>query len=381
MFKPIIQKIEQRIVAGLDATGPPSFLSPEWFLTGISAAYGRIIELRMLLYRTKICRSKRLPCPVLSIGNIVAGGTGKTPLAIYIAGLLVKMGKRPAVVSRGYKGRFTGPGRIVSDGSRIFSTAEECGDEPFMMAQRESFPVVVGKKRFDAGSMAVKELGCKAIVLDDGFQHSALERDMDLVLLDWERPFGNGRLLPAGRLREPVQTAIKRADAIIFTRCPEGADPLKTHPDLIDRGGRCPYFTTRHLPFVLNLYPKSNRLSPGRGETAYSPTVLADLGDKRAVLFSGLAKNQSFYRSMKAVGVKIVSHLEFSDHYRYKEADIKKVNQAAADQDADLIITTEKDWSKLGRIKRWQADLAVIGIDIVFDDPQGFQAFLETRFQ
>ncbi|OGR34068.1 MAG: tetraacyldisaccharide 4'-kinase, partial [Desulfobacula sp. RIFOXYB2_FULL_45_6] len=224
MFDQWKNKIEDRVtgISGQDYS--PALFSLEWVLAGLSYLYGKGAGVWQWLYLKKILRQKELPCFVISIGNIVAGGAGKTPMTLYTAELLKKIGKKPVVISRGYKGVYDGDFCIVSDGRRVFSTAEESGDEPFMMASRLMFPVVVGKDRFKAGMRAVDRFGPDVIVLDDGFQHLRLKKDLDILLFDFKNPLGNTRLLPAGRLRQSPQSSAKRADAVIFTRCPEKTD-------------------------------------------------------------------------------------------------------------------------------------------------------------
>ena len=154
--------------------------------------------------------------PVVSVGNITVGGTGKTPMTIYVAQKLQQSGVRVAVISRGYKGRAESGGGVVSDGRNLLMDSEQAGDEPYLMAGRlKNIPVIVGKNRFAAGMLAINKFQSEVIVLDDAFQHLKLSRDIDLILLDYTRPFGNTHLLPRGILREPV-TALRRATACMW---------------------------------------------------------------------------------------------------------------------------------------------------------------------
>ena len=188
------------------------------FLFMISKVYGGVVKLRRLFYKKNILTSKRLPCPIISIGNITLGGTGKTPMTIYVVHALKQLGYKVAVISRGYKGSAEKIGGIVSDGKVLLMTPDISGDEPYMMAKRlKDVPVIVGKNRFMAGRMAISKFDPDVIVLDDGFQHLKLQRDLDIVLLDYHKPFGNRHLLPRGVMREPV-SALLYADAIILTK-------------------------------------------------------------------------------------------------------------------------------------------------------------------
>lgn len=376
MFDQWLRRIEARIIkiSGQDYT--PGLFSLEWVLTGLSRLYGIGVEFRLWLYQKKILQQRALPCFVVSIGNIVAGGTGKTPMTLYTAELLKKIGKKPVVVSRGYGGSYKEDSLMVFDGRHVFSTPDESGDEPFMMASRLTFPVVVGKDRFKAGMKALDSLEPrpKAIVLDDGFQHVKLKRDLDILLFDFKHPLGNGRLIPAGRLRERPQSSGKRADALVFTRCPEG-DVSRIQMEAVLRfyPGR-PFFKTVHQSYILR-WMKKEKKSP---DPESDPAALKG---KTAVLFSGLADNRAFYASMAEYGINILYHLEFKDHHRYKTADFLRINRMAAEKKADLILTTEKDGVKIHKRIEWAADVLVIGIRIRFEDPERFEDFLVSKME
>lgn len=190
-------------------------------LVPAALAYGLLQRLRAALYRSGFVASRRLPRPVVSIGNIAAGGTGKTPVTAHIARLLIGQGLSVAVLSRGYGGTLEGRCAVVSDGTSMLMTAEECGDEPYLLASTmPGLIVVIGPDRYQAGCLALERLNVDIFLLDDGFQHLRLQRDLDILLLDCAKPFGNGWTLPAGLLREPP-AAVRRADLIIRTRCPE----------------------------------------------------------------------------------------------------------------------------------------------------------------
>ncbi|WP_054690049.1 tetraacyldisaccharide 4'-kinase [Desulfosarcina cetonica] len=192
---------------------PSALLSLETLLSVLSTIYGGITALRASGYAKGWLKSRRLPCKVVSIGNLVAGGTGKTPMTIYVAQLLHEMGWRVVVLSRGYRGRMETMGGVVSDGHRLLATVEDAGDEPYLMARcLKGVPVLVGRQRYQAGLLAIRAFGAEVIVLDDAFQHLKLKRDLNLVLLDHHQPFGNGHLLPRGLLREPL-SSLRRAHA------------------------------------------------------------------------------------------------------------------------------------------------------------------------
>ena len=374
MFENLLNKLEERVTHFSNQNIKPEMFSFEWFLVKISYLYGMGVWFRLWLYKKRFLKQKTLPCFVISIGNIAVGGTGKTPMAVYVAKVLKKMGKKIVVVSRGYKGNYQGDYAIVSDGNRLFLDAEQSGDEPYMMARKRSFPVVVGKDRFKAGMEAVNAFNPDIIVLDDGFQHLSLNRDFDCLLLDYSNPLGNMRLLPAGRLREMPQTSAQRADVLIFTRSSIKDDNDESIQQILGQYPYCPWFKTFHRPFIFkqvgsNLNLKKSQNDPG------------GLKGKRALLFSGIANNASFYQAMEELGINVLDHLEFNDHYRYKESDILKINQTAEKVSAQVILTTQKDWVKLDQDIKWAMDLIVIEIQIEFEDPQRFEALLISRLK
>ena len=182
-----------------------------------SPLYGALMSLRSMLYRRGIITRHGLEAPVISVGNLVLGGTGKTPLVHYIAAYLRQLGRKPAVLSRGYKGTAANRINIVSNPTDILLDAAEAGDEPRLLAEKlPGIPVITGKDRFAAGRFAIDSFAVDTVILDDGFQHIALKQDLDLVLFSTGKGFGNGRVLPGGDLREPL-AALKRADAFVIT--------------------------------------------------------------------------------------------------------------------------------------------------------------------
>lgn len=374
MFEKYLNKLEKRFIQISDSNYKPGIFSFEWFAVAISYGYDLGVRFRLWLYNKGVFKQKSLPCFVISIGNIVVGGTGKTPMAIYLAQVLKEMGKQVVVVSRGYKGKYKDHAVIVCDGDQIFLGAEDSGDEPYMMAKRRAFPVVIGKDRFKAGMKAIDAFSPDVIVLDDGFQHLRLKRDLNLLLFDYSSPLGNKRLLPAGRLREPLLASAPRADALIFTRCPNISKKAESGEEVLLHYPDCPRFKTFHSPFIFkHIVCSSNLKNP--------ITCVSGLKGKKAVLFSGIAKNSSFFNSMKESHVNVLDHLEFKDHYRYKDADILMINASAKRMGADIILTTEKDWAKFDQDSKWGLDLIVIGIQIEFEHPQKFEALLHSRLQ
>ena len=240
-------------------------------LYGISKIYGGAQVVRRECYRRGWRRSFRLPCKVVSVGNLAVGGTGKTPMTAYLARAFEQMGQRVVVISRGYKGGGGRTSRVVSDGHQVLMTAPQSGDEAQLLArQLKTIPVLIGKDRYQAGMDAVAQFQPDVIILDDGFQHLRLSRDLDLVLLDAAAPFGNGHLLPRGILREPV-SALAAADGVVFTRAVPDQSANVEHLDFLHP--EMAVFRSTHKPY--HFIQKRGR-SATQGNMIY-PDVSHDL--------------------------------------------------------------------------------------------------------
>lgn len=330
----------------------------------LSRLYGAAALARRHRYVTGRRSPQHLPVPVISVGNITAGGTGKTPMAVYLAQRLKKRGRSPMIVSRGYRGSATKIGGIVSDGRSILMRADQAGDEPFLMSQLlPDVPVVVGRRRFEIAAAAIEKLSPDVIILDDGFQHFQLARDLDLVLLDHASPLDNHHLLPAGMLREPVD-CLKYADAFVFTRADNpivDAYPPALEGFLADM----PVFKARHQSYLLGVVEGGQPLAVNENTAA----VLPD--HERVFVFSGLAKNKAFLASVQALTDKIAGHAFFADHHNYSAADLAALDRQAKDLGADLIVTTQKDYVKIAGLPGFTQRLAVLGAKMIFDDDAG----------
>jgi tetraacyldisaccharide 4'-kinase len=302
---------------------------------------------------------------VVSIGNITVGGTGKTPMVYHVATLLKNLGLAVAVISRGYGGHAERLGGIVSDGSQIIMGLEASGDEPQLLAQKlEGVPVLIGKDKHRAGRLAIESFGASVLVLDDGFQHLALKRDLNLLLLDSARPFGNGYLVPRGTLREPVDQ-IERATAFVFTRW-RGTNPF-TFEDTVYKArfqGR-PIFKCMHLPE--RLY--------AAGQT--TPFDLAYLKGRRVLAFSGIARNEYFRETLVALEGSLAGFLEFGDHHRYSPRDLGGIWKRAKALKVDNLITTEKDYVNMLSEIPATPELLVLGIGISFGkERESFESYI-----
>ncbi len=351
------------------------------FLFMISLAYGGAVKLREILCKKSILRSKKLPCFVISIGNLTVGGTGKTPMTIHVAKLLKSLGYKVAVISRGYRGSAEKTGGVVSDGRKIFMGPDAAGDEPYMMAVKlKSIPVIVGQDRFKAGIAAIKKFNPDVILLDDAFQHIKLVRDIDLALLDYRHPFGNTYLLPRGILREPI-SALKRADAFILTRSDARSDEdfsVSGSSEEILRARlkhfKCnaPIFKTFHIANIFTVIKEKKSTSE------YSSEFLQG---RRVFAFSGLADNRDFRRTIAGFKCVMTGFLEFPDHHPYSDKDFENIVQSAKSIGADCLITTEKDYVRIAHRATWPIDIVVIGLEISFENDDSFNTFIKTKLE
>ncbi|HQI25162.1 MAG TPA: tetraacyldisaccharide 4'-kinase [Smithella sp.] len=330
----------------------------ELFLRGASVLYRFAIFLRNVFFEMGLFRKKKLPCKVISVGNITVGGTGKTPMVIYLADLLKAQGFHPAVLSRGYKGKTKAPVNIVSDGKRVLMKPEDCGDEPVLIAKSlPGIPVLTGSQRLLTGQVALEQLGADLLILDDAFQHRQLVREIDVVLLNTTKPFGNGALLPAGPLREPP-SALKRAHFIVRT-----GDDAKITSVFSDQ----PEYPARHQAVAL-INGATGQASP-----------LQNLRGRRVCAFAGIAKPEAFRRTLIDIGAQVVMFMPFPDHHNYSREDIREIQKMAMEEKADIIVTTEKDGVKLNRFHMFLEKIDLLRIRMVFPDEE--QAFVQSLME
>lgn len=321
-----------------------------FWLQPLAWAYGGITGARRQARRRR--PPLRLPVPVISVGNVTVGGTGKTEAAAFLCRLLLARGRRPAVLSRGYRRRGSAAVVVVSRGQGPEVPVTVAGDEPFLLAQRlPRAAVVVGADRFRTGNLAVRELGSDVLILDDGFQRrDDLHHDLDLVLVDAGDPFGGGRLLPAGRLREPV-TALAEADLILITRADQ-YPVSRVRTELARYAPGVPVLTARHRPVALR---------PLDGGPDQGSERLAGL---RVLAVSGLGRPEAFEASLTRLSAQLSGCLRFADHHWYTAADRRRIAARAAAAGAE-VVTTAKDAVRLewpGGIPAWslQIELEVL---------------------
>lgn len=353
-----------------------SFPFPMLILSVFSAIYGMLIGIRDIFYRRGIFSQKRLPCKVVSIGNITVGGTGKTPMTIYLAETLTGLGYKVVVISRGYRGGAEKKGGIVSNGREILMDPDSSGDEPFMMAARlNNIPVVVGQNRYNAGLLAIRNFNPDIILLDDGFQHRKLFRDIDLLLLDAGRPFGNGRLIPRGVLREPA-VSIKRADAFILTR--SSSDNTEARNTISAVSNNQPVFEAYNT-FYFFKAGKGGASNPASDFRDQVSEAFGSVAGKKVVAFSGIAGNDHFRRTLEECKCDLLEFFGFPDHYRYTAGDIERISKSVRDRKAELVMTTEKDFARMNGKFDFPVDIIVVGVKMCLKDEKSFREFILSK--
>lgn len=339
------------------------------FLFGriFSPVYSLVMALRALLYRKNILlKSQRLSVPVISIGNLTLGGTGKTPMVRYVTRLLLDRGLHPAIVSRGYGGKATDAVNIVSDGAQTLLPPDMAGDEPFMLAEAlPGVPVLTGPERALAAGHAIKEFGVNHIVLDDGFQHLAVSRDLDLVLFSARTLLGNGRVFPGGPMREPL-SALGRAHAFVITGV-DGGNRVKVEDFQRRLQGAFP-----EKPVFLGEYLPLGIWHSKQGATC----TLAEARRMPVFAFAGIANPDSFRQTLRQDGFSLVGFKEFKDHHIYTAQDVAALVSAAQAHGAQALIATEKDFVKL---RPFFGGFPILALTIELRMDPGFDQFMAER--
>ena len=326
----------------------------------LSGFYYLAIKIRWLIYR--LIPETKLPCTVISVGNITWGGTGKTPAVIMIVKLLREIGKRVTVLSRGYGRRKKKDKKSetleVSDGNRVVLSSREAGDEPYLLSRNlPGVPVIVGKNRVESGRYAIKKFATEVLVLDDGFQYWRLKKNLDIVTVDSLNPYGNGHLIPRGPLREPI-SHLSRADVFLLTKAnlvPRKdldritGDLERLNPDSI-------ILESVHRPKYLQ-----NSFSGEKKDLNF-------INDRRVVAFSSIGNPYSFEKTLEGLGAKIVKIFQFPDHHNYGRRDLLEI-EATCRTDLEkgeaIAVTTEKDGVLLERVISPEADRAFMEVWIL----------------
>lgn len=318
-------------------------------LGAAAAAYRLALAARSAAYRTGLLSTRGLAVPVISVGNLTVGGSGKTPLVEVIALALSEMGERPAVISRGYGRRSRGV-RIVADSGGVRLGARDGGDEPVLLAERlPGVPVVVGESRYDAGAIAVETCGASALVVDDGFQHRTLRKDLEIVVISGSDPWGNGRLFPRGSLREPL-SALKRAAMVVVTNPPTRESTSDIAHVLRREGSAAAVLSGVYNPTWIR------RADADRAE---APRALAG---RKVLALAGLASPRGFVATAGQLGMEIMALAEYPDHHWYTAEDIARIDAQVRETGAEAVLTTEKDWIRLREIPRGDVPYWVLSI-------------------
>ena len=326
-------------------------------LPPLSLLYGAITRTRLSLYRRGTFHTTKLDRPVISIGNLTTGGTGKTPLVEWVSRKLAAKGKKVCILTRGYGRKDPHLQVIVSDGYGVLVSPSEAGDEPFLLATnlKGKAAVISSADRTAAGQEAIKDFGTDCFVLDDGFQHLRLARDLNIVTIDATNPWGGGTLLPYGRLRERRE-GLRRADCIVVTRCDQVQTVGLLPVEISQLNPGCPVFYSRM---------RTSRVSPLKNgsETLAAPA--------RVAAFCAVGNPSSFVEHVRSSGYELALNTSFPDHHVYSQSEIDSITGSAEQAGATALLTTAKDAVKL-RALSFSLPCYVLEIEISIEDEEEF---------
>ncbi len=336
--------------------------------------FGGIAGGRRRLYRHGFFKSVDLGALVISVGNLTVGGTGKTPLVRFVAEVLAERGHKVCILTRGYKRASPTKRVLVSDGQQILADAESAGDEPFELSNKllGMAAVIADKNRAAAGIWAFRTWGITAFVLDDGFQHLRLKRDLDIVCIDSTNPFGNEKLLPAGILRESL-TSLRRADCVVLTRADlsDKVQSLKLKVQSLNATCQILLSKTRivGLTNIRGFPAKSPDLSSAEYE-------IRNTKSKIGLAFCALGNPHGFFESLRQSDFLLASVKAFPDHHVYQQIDLDFIENQARLNGAEILLTTAKDAVKLKNLK-FSLPCFVVEIEIIFDDDWPLREMLQ----
>ncbi len=322
------------------------YLSAQLYAGGVRA--------RAWLYERGWLKQKHLSAPVISIGNLTVGGTGKTPCVAWLANWLQAEGYAVAILSRGYKR--TSTGRVeVSDGKSLLCEAAAAGDEPYLLAQScPGVRVIVGQDRYAAGQWLAERAPVSVFLLDDGFQHLRLRRTLNLVLVDATDELARARMIPFGRLREPL-SALRRADAVIVTRADQPFDRAALEATIHQyAGAQVPIFYAQH------------ELTKLRRLDSSETREVIELAGQPVAAFSGIARPERFLRDLELLELRVVWQCSFADHHRYTQTEFESIVIEAKQAGAAALLTTEKDAANLQAVWATAAALPVYAAQLAF---------------
>lgn len=312
-------------------------------LRGMSYLYEFGVSCKLTMYNSGIMRKEKLPCCVISIGNITVGGTGKTPTAQKMAGIVKAMGYRVVILNRGYRSHWGKEIGVVSNGEKIFMTAYEAGDEAYLMAKTlPGIPVIIGKNRAVTGRYAVEKMNAEVIIMDDGYQHWQLERDLDVVLVDTLNMFGNGCVLPRGTLREPLEN-LNRGDIFLLTKTDQSSklSRIQLRNTIAKYNAGAPVVESIHHPknFV--------EIADWYKGISNNYRDLEELRGKDVMVFSAIGNPSSFEQTLSSIGLNILEAVRYPDHHDYGMLEMQYINERASSLKAVAMVATAKDAVKI----------------------------------
>ncbi len=334
-----------------------------WVL--LSQLYSLAMRVRAWLYRRGVISRRRLRNPVISVGNLTVGGTGKTPFVAYLAGVLKSAGYQPVILSRGYRGKAEHSTLVVSDGRKVLCDAASSGDEPFLLAsQLPGVRVAVGKDRHRSGTLVEQDAGDRVVhILDDGFQHLRLKRNLDILLVDATDPFGGGKLLPAGRLREPL-AAMGRADLVVITR---------SH--LVGEIADLEAVIRRHNKLTPISYFYHDAVGVFDLKSRKQFRTRAFMG-RRVIALAAIGNPGLFMQDLEHYQMDVRDQLLFPDHHPYSQSDLDQALESVDEHGAEALMTTEKDAVRLQALEFGAGRIFVLKIEALPEDPVEYRKFL-----
>jgi len=343
----------------------PNNVTSSLVLSPLSIAYAAVTRLRTAAYSGGLLKTTKLPAPVVSVGNITAGGTGKTPLVEKICRLLAAESRKVCVLTRGYRRENPENRVLVSDGTTLLASASQAGDEPFLLAEKliGTAAVACDANRAAAGSWAIENLAADVFVLDDGFQHLQLKRDLDIVAIDATNPWGGSHLLPRGTLRE-LPSSLARADCVIITRTNQSDDVAILETEIRKLIGARPLLTSQM---------KTKGVRQVEAITLNSSAAIP----QPVFAFCAIGNPNSFLNQIRDENLSVANLQVFPDHYSYKQADISDLSRKAKAAGAASLITTAKDAVK---VRQFEFDLPcyVLEIEILINSEEALRELIRN---
>ena len=334
----------------------------KYLLFPLATIYRLIVFWRNVLYNHNFFISRKLPAKIISVGNITTGGTGKTPAVIFLTQHFLQKQKKVAILSRGY-GRKTAGTQEVTNGKAIHGDWLNFGDEPYLMAKKlPGVPIVVDENRYRGGLYIVEKFRPDIIILDDAFQHRALERDVDIVLINAHDQKSNHKMFPYGLLREPIKN-LKRANFIFLSK----TNLNKPSPYLVDLTKKI------DIPTYYSNFNYSDLISPNGKKPKQNKKL-------KTLALSGIADTAGFHRMIKQQKhLRIIKTISYSDHYEYSQADMEKIKREVQLNDIDIIVTTEKDMVKIEKLKLSNLEIFSLAGDFQIVEENKFFVQLDKK--